>query len=50
MGITTTRVGGRASMLVIDHVIAGHSGNYTCTAENLVGLTNFTASLVVNGD
>ncbi|CAG0912292.1 unnamed protein product [Notodromas monacha] len=50
MGITTTRVGGRASMLVIDHVIAGHSGNYTCTAENQVGLTNFTARLVVNGN
>lgn len=49
-GVSTTRGGGKASMLLIDPVAALHGGNYTCTARNPAGIVNFTASLRINGN
>lgn len=49
MGITTTKLGPRSSILQIDAVAAAHSGEYTCTAKNAVGSQNFTAHLKVQG-
>ncbi|XP_049833934.1 Down syndrome cell adhesion molecule-like protein Dscam2 isoform X21 [Schistocerca gregaria] len=48
MGIVTTRVGDRASILTITSVMAAHSGNYTCSAQNPAGIASFTATLHVN--
>ncbi|BES94141.1 Down syndrome cell adhesion molecule C terminal [Nesidiocoris tenuis] len=48
LGITTTRVGGRTSLLIIPSAMAAHSGNYTCTAMNSAGTSNFTTSIRVN--
>lgn len=45
----TTQVGPESSILSIAAVMAGHNGNYTCTATNLAGNQSYTASLHVNG-
>jgi hypothetical protein len=50
MGVSTTKIGSKVSLLSIDHVIAGHSGNYTCTARNAAGFDNHTALLLINGN
>ncbi|KAF2905043.1 hypothetical protein ILUMI_01126, partial [Ignelater luminosus] len=47
-GIFTSYVGKRVSTLAIDSVRAEHSGEYTCSATNSAGSTNFTAYLNVN--
>ena len=49
MGISTTRVGPRSSVLQIDSVTAAHSGEYTCTAKNSVGSQSVSAHLEVLG-
>lgn len=49
MGITTTKVGDRSSILTIVSVMAAHSGNYTCTAQNVAGTASYTAMVHVNG-
>lgn len=49
MGITTTRLGPRSSILQIESVAAAHSGDYTCIAKNPVGFHNHTAILRVLG-
>lgn len=49
MGMSTARMGDRSSFLVIEAMMAAHSGNYTCTAENAAGTTSHTASLFVSG-
>lgn len=49
MGVSTTKVGRKASLLMIDPISAGHRGNYTCTVRNPAGTANFTASLNING-
>lgn len=49
MGISITRVGPRSSVLQIDSVTAAHSGEYTCTAKNSVGLQSVSAHLEVLG-
>lgn len=49
IGLTTTKIGDSISVLVIASVVAGHSGNYTCTARNPAGMANHTATLQVNG-
>jgi hypothetical protein len=49
MGITTTKVGDRSSILTIISVMAAHSGNYTCTAQNVAGTASYTAMIHVNG-
>ncbi|XP_059477700.1 cell adhesion molecule Dscam2 isoform X5 [Neocloeon triangulifer] len=45
MGISTTKVGRKASLLLIDPTLPGHTGNYTCTAKNKAGVANLTAKL-----
>lgn len=49
MGITTTKIGDRSSILTIVSVMAAHSGNYTCTAQNAAGTVSYTAVVHVNG-
>lgn len=48
-GVSTPKAGRKGSSLVIDPTLAMHRGNYTCTARNRAGSTNFTATLNVNG-
>lgn len=48
-GLSVTGLGERISVLSIQSVAAVHNGEYTCTAENPAGVTNYTASLTVNG-
>ncbi|CAG4948443.1 unnamed protein product [Colias eurytheme] len=45
--ITITKVGARSSILVIPSVTEKHSGNYSCTASNIVAYANHTAALHV---
>ena len=49
MGITTTNLGSRMSILVINSVAHHHRGNYTCQAHNRAGTRTHTAELKVNG-
>jgi hypothetical protein len=49
MGITTTKIGDRSSILTIVSVMAAHSGNYTCTAQNVAGTVSYTSAVHVNG-
>ena len=49
LGIITTSIGGRGSMLLISKVGHKHSGNYTCKASNNAGSGTQTARLNVNG-
>ena len=49
LGIVTTPIGGRGSMLVISSVGRDHNGNYTCSAKNSAGAISDTAVLKVNG-
>lgn len=49
MGISIIKAGTRVSLLTIDSIAAGHSGDYTCTASNAASSTNYTATLAVNG-
>nr|NP_001036498.1 down syndrome cell adhesion molecule 1, isoform O [Drosophila melanogaster]ABI31049.1 down syndrome cell adhesion molecule 1, isoform O [Drosophila melanogaster] len=47
LGITTSRVGRRGSVLTIEAVEASHAGNFTCHARNLAGHQQFTTPLNV---
>lgn len=47
--VTITKVGNRTSILAIPSVTEKHSGNFTCTASNIVASTNHTAILNVQG-
>lgn len=49
LGITTNKVTPKVSVLVIDSTELHHRGNYTCTARNRAGSTNYTAILNING-
>lgn len=49
LGIETAKWGDRSSILTITSAMAAHSGNYTCTASNQAGTTNYTTSIHVNG-
>ena len=48
-GITTTKIGGRTSLLTISPAQATNSGTYTCSASNSAGTVNFTTTVYVNG-
>ena len=50
LGIITTPIGGRGSMLIISSAASHHRGSYTCTASNKAGTRQSTASLNVNGN
>lgn len=49
MGMSTSRIGEKTSLLTIDSLMAAHSGNYTCSAENGAGVSTYTATLFVSG-
>ena len=49
LGIVTSPVGGRGSLLIISSVGHRHSGQYTCTVTNQAGSQARTALLRVNG-
>lgn len=49
-GISTYRMSKRISNLGIDSVQNYHTGNYTCSASNAAGATNYTTFLAVNGN
>ena len=48
-GITTTNLGTRMSMLVIEQVKHTHQGYYTCQAKNNAGVSSYSTRLKVNG-
>ena len=50
LGIVTTPIGGRGSMLVIPSVAHKHRGTYTCKASNMAGIRIETVELKVNGE
>ena len=47
--ITTTMIGTRTSILMINSVGYRHSGEYTCIAQNKAGSSYFSTDLKVNG-
>ena len=49
LGIITTPIGTRGSMLLISRVEHHHRGTYTCKASNAAGTRFKTAQLNVNG-
>lgn len=49
MGVMTTKIGGRTSLLTISSAMAANTGNYTCSATNSAGTVNFTTTVYVNG-
>jgi hypothetical protein len=48
-GITTTNLGSRMSLLVIEEVKYMHQGHYTCQAKNNAGISSYSTQLKVNG-
>lgn len=48
-GVQVTKVGQKASSIIIDSVNQEHIGTYTCLAENKAGKTEFSTTLRVNG-
>ena len=49
-GLTTSQLGQRASMLMIERVGHRHSGTYTCRAGSDAGFATSSAELKVNGN
>ena len=49
LGIVTTAIGSRGSMLIISSVGHKHRGNYTCKAVNSAGVVSQSVELKVNG-
>lgn len=47
--VIVTKMGDRSSILAIPSVSERNTGNYTCTASNMVASTNHTAKLNVQG-
>ena len=48
-GLSTSQIGGRTSMLMIDSIGHRHSGKYTCTVSNIAGQVSVSTVLKVNG-
>ena len=48
-GLSTSQIGGRTSMLMINSVGHRHTGKYTCTVSNNAGQTSVATELKVNG-
>lgn len=48
-GVTTTSVGQRSSVLMIDSLSLNHAGTYTCTVRNQVASTSYSTVLSVSG-
>lgn len=49
LNILTSKFGDRSSFLTVPAVTADNGGNYTCTASNDAGYSNYTATLNVLG-
>lgn len=49
MGITLGSMGKRTHILNIDSASESHAGKYTCVAENIAGVAEHTAELIING-
>ena len=49
-GISTTNLGPRMSILVIQSIGHHHQGKYTCQAKNRAGIQSQSAELKVNGN
>ena len=47
--VSTSKMGKRINVLMIDSVSAHHAGNYTCLVENNAGFAEQSAELVVIG-
>ena len=47
--LTTSQLGPRTSMLMINSVGHRHTGQYTCTVSNDAGQTSVSTELKVNG-
>ena len=47
--LTTSMIGRRSSILIIDSVGYRHSGVYTCHAANKAGSVSYSTELLVNG-
>ena len=48
-GLTTSQIGSRTSILMINSVGHRHSGTYTCNVSNLAGSVSVSSALKVNG-
>ena len=48
-GLTTSQIGSRTSMLMINSVGHRHRGVYTCNVSNLAGTATVSSELKVNG-
>lgn len=49
LGVMTSKVGDRTSLLMISSAKAENAGNYTCVATNMAGQFNHSAELFING-
>lgn len=49
LSMSTTRVGSRTNLLVIDTVSPENGGLYTCRATNAAGSADYSAELLVQG-
>ncbi|RZF38602.1 hypothetical protein LSTR_LSTR010935 [Laodelphax striatellus] len=48
LGITTTKVGAKSNMLIIEAASSNHRGNYSCTAKNPAGSVSYSTTLNVH--
>nr|CAD7258839.1 unnamed protein product [Timema shepardi] len=48
LGIATTKLGDRTSLLSISSAVAAHTGDYTCTAQNSAGSVSYTTTVLVS--
>ncbi|RZF32483.1 hypothetical protein LSTR_LSTR016773 [Laodelphax striatellus] len=49
LGLSTNKVGKKASMLLIESASSHHRGNYTCSVRNPAGSVNYSTSLEIHG-
>lgn len=47
--VSTSKMGKRMNVLLIESVNAGHAGNYSCVARNQAGTVEYMAPLIVIG-
>ena len=48
-GLSTSQIGGRSTILMINSIGHRHTGQYTCTVSNQAGQTSVSTELKVNG-
>lgn len=49
LGLKTTLIGARMSVLLVEPVVSSNSGIYTCSVRNRAGVANSSAILEVYG-